>query len=36
MARSPADKQPRSLAFVDALPLSGAGKVLKRELRKRH
>jgi len=26
-------KAPRSVAFVDALPLSGAGKVLKRELR---
>jgi acyl-CoA synthetase (AMP-forming)/AMP-acid ligase II len=29
-------KLPRSVAFVDALPLSGAGKVLKRELRKQH
>ncbi|MBF6318332.1 long-chain-fatty-acid--CoA ligase [Nocardia cyriacigeorgica] len=27
-------KIPRSVAFVDALPVSGAGKVLKRELRK--
>jgi acyl-CoA synthetase (AMP-forming)/AMP-acid ligase II len=27
-------KAPRSAEFVDALPLSGAGKVLKRELRK--
>jgi acyl-CoA synthetase (AMP-forming)/AMP-acid ligase II len=26
-------KAPRSLEVVDALPLSGAGKVLKRELR---
>ena len=29
-------KLPRSVAFVDALPISGAGKVLKRELRKQH
>ena len=29
-------KLPRSVAFVDALPVSGAGKVLKRELRGRH
>ena len=29
-------KQPRSVAFVDALPVSGAGKVLKRELRKQY
>jgi acyl-CoA synthetase (AMP-forming)/AMP-acid ligase II len=29
-------KQPRSVAFVDALPISGAGKVLKRELRRHH
>ncbi|MFI9508212.1 long-chain-fatty-acid--CoA ligase [Nocardia sp. NPDC052566] len=27
-------KVPRSVAFVDALPISGAGKILKRELRK--
>ena len=27
-------KTPRSMEFVDALPLSAAGKVLKRELRK--
>jgi acyl-CoA synthetase (AMP-forming)/AMP-acid ligase II len=27
-------KIPRSVAFVDALPVSGAGKILKRELRK--
>ncbi|MBZ4512183.1 long-chain fatty acid--CoA ligase [Mycobacterium avium subsp. hominissuis] len=27
-------KAPRTASFVDALPLSGAGKVLKRELRK--
>ena len=29
-------KSPRSMEVVDALPLSGAGKVLKRELRERH
>ncbi|MEV6768764.1 long-chain-fatty-acid--CoA ligase [Nocardia sp. NPDC051030] len=29
-------KIPRSVAFVDALPLSGAGKILKRELRAQH
>jgi acyl-CoA synthetase (AMP-forming)/AMP-acid ligase II len=29
-------KCPRSVDFVDALPLSSAGKVLKRELRDRH
>ncbi len=29
-------KAPRSAEFVDALPLSGAGKILKRELRRRH
>jgi acyl-CoA synthetase (AMP-forming)/AMP-acid ligase II len=29
-------KAPRSAEFVDALPMSGAGKVLKRELRARH
>jgi acyl-CoA synthetase (AMP-forming)/AMP-acid ligase II len=29
-------KLPRSIAFVDALPISGTGKVLKRELRKQH
>ncbi|MCU1593566.1 MAG: feruloyl-CoA synthetase [Frankiales bacterium] len=29
-------KAPRSLEVVEALPLSGAGKVLKRELRKQH
>ena len=29
-------KCPRSVEFVDALPLSGAGKVLKRELRNRY
>lgn len=28
-------KAPRSIEFVEALPLSGAGKVLKRELRSR-
>ena len=26
-------KLPRSVEFVDALPVSGAGKILKRELR---
>jgi fatty-acyl-CoA synthase len=26
-------KQPRSVVFADSLPRSGAGKVLKRELR---
>jgi len=29
-------KVPRSVAFVDALPVSGAGKILKRELRAMH
>jgi acyl-CoA synthetase (AMP-forming)/AMP-acid ligase II len=29
-------KCPRSMAVVDALPVSGAGKVLKRELRAQH
>lgn len=29
-------KVPRSVAFVDQLPLSAAGKVLKRELRERY
>lgn len=29
-------KLPRTVAFVDALPMSGAGKILKRELRKMH
>lgn len=29
-------KTPRSLDIADALPVSGTGKVLKRELRKRH
>jgi acyl-CoA synthetase (AMP-forming)/AMP-acid ligase II len=28
-------KAPRSVDFVDALPMSGAGKILKRELRKK-
>ncbi|WP_414710698.1 AMP-binding enzyme [Pseudonocardia sp.] len=28
-------KAPRSIAFVSSLPLSGAGKVLKNELRSR-
>jgi acyl-CoA synthetase (AMP-forming)/AMP-acid ligase II len=29
-------KSPRSVEFADALPLSGAGKILKRELRRRY
>lgn len=29
-------KAPRSVAFVDTLPLSGAGKTLKNELRARY
>ncbi|SFB63846.1 Acyl-CoA synthetase (AMP-forming)/AMP-acid ligase II [Amycolatopsis marina] len=29
-------KSPRSAEFVDALPVSGAGKILKRELRRRY
>lgn len=29
-------KIPRSVEFVDALPMSGAGKILKRELRRKH
>ena len=29
-------KAPRSMEIADALPLSGAGKVLKRELRQRY
>ncbi|MCE3550423.1 hypothetical protein LWC33_03010 [Pseudonocardia sp. RS11V-5] len=29
-------KAPRAVEFVEALPMSGAGKVLKRELRARH
>jgi len=29
-------KSPRSVEFVDAMPMSGAGKILKRELRERH
>jgi len=29
-------KLPRSIDFVDELPLSGAGKILKRELRQQH
>jgi acyl-CoA synthetase (AMP-forming)/AMP-acid ligase II len=29
-------KSPRSVEFVDQLPMSGAGKILKRELRKRY
>ena len=27
-------KAPRSVEFVDELPMSGAGKILKRELRR--
>jgi acyl-CoA synthetase (AMP-forming)/AMP-acid ligase II len=29
-------KAPRSVDFVDALPMSGAGKILKRDLRERY
>ena len=29
-------KLPRSLKLIDMLPISGAGKVLKRELRRHH
>ncbi|WP_330231492.1 long-chain fatty acid--CoA ligase [Nocardia sp. NBC_00508] len=29
-------KAPRTVEFIDALPLTGAGKILKRELRRRH
>ena len=29
-------KAPRSVDFVDAMPMSGAGKILKRELRKQY
>jgi len=29
-------KAPRSLEITDALPVSGAGKVLKRQLRAKH
>jgi acyl-CoA synthetase (AMP-forming)/AMP-acid ligase II len=29
-------KSPRSVEFVDAMPISGAGKILKNELRKQH
>ncbi|WP_040814776.1 acyl-CoA synthetase [Nocardia concava] len=29
-------KAPRSVEFVDAMPVSGAGKILKRELREQH
>ncbi len=35
-ARIAGYKAPRSLEIVDALPVSGAGKILKRELRKKH
>jgi acyl-CoA synthetase (AMP-forming)/AMP-acid ligase II len=29
-------KAPRTVDFVDSLPMSGAGKILKRELRKQY
>jgi acyl-CoA synthetase (AMP-forming)/AMP-acid ligase II len=29
-------KAPRSVEFVDAMPMSGAGKILKRDLRERY
>jgi acyl-CoA synthetase (AMP-forming)/AMP-acid ligase II len=29
-------KAPRSVEFIDAMPMSGAGKILKRDLRKRY
>jgi acyl-CoA synthetase (AMP-forming)/AMP-acid ligase II len=29
-------KAPRTIEFADSLPLSGAGKILKRQLRERH
>ncbi len=29
-------KVPRSVEFVEALPMSGAGKILERELHKQH
>jgi acyl-CoA synthetase (AMP-forming)/AMP-acid ligase II len=29
-------KAPRTVDFVDVMPMSGAGKILKRELRKRY
>jgi acyl-CoA synthetase (AMP-forming)/AMP-acid ligase II len=29
-------KSPRSVEFVDQMPMSGAGKILKRELRKQY
>ncbi|MCD2195687.1 long-chain fatty acid--CoA ligase [Actinomycetospora endophytica] len=35
-ARIAGYKAPRTVEFVEALPISGAGKVLKRELRARH
>ncbi|HVS41751.1 MAG TPA: fatty-acid--CoA ligase, partial [Candidatus Dormibacteraeota bacterium] len=35
-ARLAGFKQPRSVEFVDALPMSATGKVLKKELRARH
>ena len=35
-ARIAGYKAPRTVEFVEALPISGAGKILKRELRARH
>ena len=35
-ARLAGFKRPRSVEFVDALPMSATGKVLKKELRARH
>jgi acyl-CoA synthetase (AMP-forming)/AMP-acid ligase II len=29
-------KAPRSVEFVDAMPMSGAGEILKRDLRERY
>ena len=29
-------KAPRSIEFVDAMPMSGAGEILKRDLRERY
>ena len=33
MSRSPATRRPRSVRFVDAIPLSPVGKPLRRALR---
>lgn len=33
VARIAGYKAPRSVVFIDALPISAAGKILKRELR---